>query len=410
MKNNITKAVYGDGTVAKSFAGLKALVTDAGTGIVGGIDSGTWMFWKNQFQSVASATGLQYPALKAGMNALWMKLVRGTEHPDLIVADGEIYATYESGLQENQRYADAKLGALGFETLKYKQRADRLRRRRHRHLDRRATCLNTKYLKFEIYRAAISKRSTCPTSARHGRCHQAHRLHGRADAVQPRDAGPHRADRHLSTRPPGVPRRALGGGGATPCAPPPASSTEAKEHDMSDNIALIRFVTGWVEDGVAEDGLPRYRETVKIIKTRAAADRRSTDRGDRGGFRGLRRAPTRCSRRSRRRASSAGRRRRLPAGAVAGGRRRRAEDAVGAATSSPSSSSPSCADAATTTMPGEIRELAERAKQMIALAKEIGQFEADDPRAGRPDRGAAASRSTSCAPPSRRSDAHDRLR
>ena len=83
------------------------------------------------------------------MNALWMKLIRGTEHPDLVVADAEVYATYESGLQENQRYADAKLGALGFETLKYKSAAIVF--------DGAATgliggyMLNTKYLKFEIY-------------------------------------------------------------------------------------------------------------------------------------------------------------------------------------------------------------------------------------------------------------------
>jgi hypothetical protein len=89
------------------------------------------------------------PALKAGMNALWMKLIRGAEKPDLIVADGEIYSTYESGLQENQRYADAKLGALGFETLKYKS-APLV-------FDGAATgitgayFLNTKYMKFEIY-------------------------------------------------------------------------------------------------------------------------------------------------------------------------------------------------------------------------------------------------------------------
>lgn len=149
MKNNITKAVYSDGTVAKSFAGLKAFVTDNGTGIVGGIDATTWVFWKNQFQSVARATGLQYPALKAGMNALWMKLIRGTEKPDLVLADAEIYSTYESGLQENQRYADATLGALGFETLKYKSAA--------MVFDGAATGLvggymiNTKYLKFEVY-------------------------------------------------------------------------------------------------------------------------------------------------------------------------------------------------------------------------------------------------------------------
>jgi len=149
MNNNITKAVYSDGTLAKSFAGLKAFVTDDGTGIVGGIDSSTWTFWKNQFQSVARATGLQYPALKAGMNALWMKLIRGTEKPDLVLADAEVYSIYESGLQENQRYADAKLGALGFETLKYKTAAIVF--------DGAATGLvggymiNTKYMKLEVY-------------------------------------------------------------------------------------------------------------------------------------------------------------------------------------------------------------------------------------------------------------------
>lgn len=149
MKNNITKAIYGDGTVAKSFAGLKAFVTDAGTGIVGGIDSTTWTFWKNQFVSIARATGLQYPALKAGLNSAWIKLIRGTEHPDLVLVDAEIYSTYEGGLQENQRYADANLGALGFETLKYKSAA--------MVFDGAATglvggyMLNTKYMKFEIY-------------------------------------------------------------------------------------------------------------------------------------------------------------------------------------------------------------------------------------------------------------------
>jgi hypothetical protein len=31
--------------------------------------------------------------------------------------------------------------------------------------------------------------------------------------------------------------------------------------------ALIRFVPGWAEDGTSEDGLPRYRQTVRIIKS-----------------------------------------------------------------------------------------------------------------------------------------------
>lgn len=147
MKNNITKAIYGDGTVAKSFAGLQAFVTDDGTGTVGGIDAATWAFWMNQFQAVGAAP--DFAALKAGMNTLWLKLVRGTEHPDLVLADATVYSVYEGGLQENQRYADARLGALGFETLKYKQAAIVY--------DNAATglvggyMLNTKYLKLEIY-------------------------------------------------------------------------------------------------------------------------------------------------------------------------------------------------------------------------------------------------------------------
>jgi hypothetical protein len=31
--------------------------------------------------------------------------------------------------------------------------------------------------------------------------------------------------------------------------------------------ALIRFKPGWAEDGIGEDGLPRYRETVRIVKS-----------------------------------------------------------------------------------------------------------------------------------------------
>lgn len=31
--------------------------------------------------------------------------------------------------------------------------------------------------------------------------------------------------------------------------------------------ALVRFTAGWALDGVSEDGLPRYRETVRVIKS-----------------------------------------------------------------------------------------------------------------------------------------------
>ena len=37
---------------------------------------------------------------------------------------------------------------------------------------------------------------------------------------------------------------------------------------MADTPTLVRFVAGWAEDGTSEDGLPRYRATVQVIKER----------------------------------------------------------------------------------------------------------------------------------------------
>jgi hypothetical protein len=36
---------------------------------------------------------------------------------------------------------------------------------------------------------------------------------------------------------------------------------------MEASQALVRFNAGWAEDGVSPDGLPRYRETVRITKS-----------------------------------------------------------------------------------------------------------------------------------------------
>ena len=156
----------------------------------------------NQFQAVARATGLQYPALKAGMNALWMKLVRGTEHPDLIVADAEVYATYESGLQENQRYTDSKLGGLGFETLKYKSAAivfDGAATGISTAPAGAAYFLNTKYLKLEIYSGYNFESLDLPDqSPDMDAITKAYRVHGCAHTQQQSDAGQTRRQRYVS--------------------------------------------------------------------------------------------------------------------------------------------------------------------------------------------------------------------
>ena len=54
------------------------------------------------------------------MDQMYVQLVRGNDHPDLIVADNNMYRYYLSSLQAIQRLqGDTELANLGFETLKY---------------------------------------------------------------------------------------------------------------------------------------------------------------------------------------------------------------------------------------------------------------------------------------------------
>ena len=116
--NNFSVDLYSTGALTNQIGGLGHLIQTDGTGTVGGIVAGTYTWWKNQFKEM-TGTGT-YASIQADMNAHWLSLNRGTDKPDLIVSTHDLYAAYEATLQDNQRYADAKMGALGFEALKYK--------------------------------------------------------------------------------------------------------------------------------------------------------------------------------------------------------------------------------------------------------------------------------------------------
>lgn len=116
--NNMSVDIYSDGTASNQIGGLEHLVTDDGTGTVGGINSGTYTFWKNKFKEMSDPT--TFANLKADMNNLWLQCCKGAQHPDLIVFSHDIYTVYESGLQDLQRYGDKKTAGMGFESLLYK--------------------------------------------------------------------------------------------------------------------------------------------------------------------------------------------------------------------------------------------------------------------------------------------------
>lgn len=125
MANGLSADLYSAGSLSNQMNGLQALVSDAGTGTVGGIVSATYTFWKNIVQSAAaplfgSSVTLSATTIRPFMNQLWLALERGTDKTDMILASDDYYTFYEDSLQQNQRYMDDKEAAAGFSSLRYK--------------------------------------------------------------------------------------------------------------------------------------------------------------------------------------------------------------------------------------------------------------------------------------------------
>ena len=122
MMNNISNDVYSDGTTdgGRQIGGMQLLVSDAGTGTVGGINSSTWSFWQNyvfDFSSNSLTPGAS--TIQEAMNNTWLKLTRNRDTPDLIVADNTYYQYYWQSLQAIQRIASDDMARSGFNSLKF---------------------------------------------------------------------------------------------------------------------------------------------------------------------------------------------------------------------------------------------------------------------------------------------------
>ena len=127
FKNNFSADVYSDGTLSNQINGLQALVADAGTGTVGGIDSSTWTFWKNKVQSAAAPIqggGAITPSattMESLMLPLWLAQTRGDDQPDLIVADTNYFTFFEQSQLSLKRYTTDETASGGFVAMKYKK-------------------------------------------------------------------------------------------------------------------------------------------------------------------------------------------------------------------------------------------------------------------------------------------------
>lgn len=122
MLNNLSSGVYSDGTgtSGKQIGGLQSLVSDAGTGTVGGIDSGTYTFWQNAIYDFSSnSLAASASTIQDAMNSLYLNLCRNRDRPDLIIADNTYFGYYWKSLQAIQRISDDKVASAGFRSLKF---------------------------------------------------------------------------------------------------------------------------------------------------------------------------------------------------------------------------------------------------------------------------------------------------
>ena len=124
LMNRIQTDIYGNGTGngGKNLTGLAAAVADSpSTGTYGGINRATWSFWRNQAFSGVTNGGAAVSAanIQSYMTQLAIKLVRGNDKADLIVADNNYYSLYVNSLQAIQRVTSAEEGAAGFASLKF---------------------------------------------------------------------------------------------------------------------------------------------------------------------------------------------------------------------------------------------------------------------------------------------------
>jgi hypothetical protein len=126
MANGLSRDLYSDGTATNQINGLQALIADAGTGTVGGINSTTFTFWQNVVQSAAAplqgggAIVVGPTTIESLFLPLYLRLTHGAEVPDFITLSEDYFTFFEQSQTSLKRYADSDEADAGFVRMKYK--------------------------------------------------------------------------------------------------------------------------------------------------------------------------------------------------------------------------------------------------------------------------------------------------
>lgn len=116
MVNKIGEALFNTSD-SDSIDGLPKLITDDGTGTIGGIATSSYPLWKNKYKNVAANPTAA--VLLKSMAELYRDCTRGKSSPDIIVTTPALYSLFESALTPQQRFTNSKLADAGFEALKF---------------------------------------------------------------------------------------------------------------------------------------------------------------------------------------------------------------------------------------------------------------------------------------------------
>lgn len=153
--NNMSLDLYSSGSLTNQMGGLGTIIQTNGQGTVGGIDSGTYTWWRNQYKEMSGSN--TYPDIKTDMMDQWMNCTRGTDQPDLIVSTQDLYSAYWAALVPNQRYtSDDKEATMGFNALRFQQ-ADVIFDRQSTNFTKtgeKMYFINSNYLELVVHRDA----------------------------------------------------------------------------------------------------------------------------------------------------------------------------------------------------------------------------------------------------------------
>jgi hypothetical protein len=111
MADNISTALYNDGTTAKALVGLRAILSTSNT--VGGIDQSSYSWWQSNVDSSTTTTSMS--AMQTQFNAASV----GNDAPTVCMVTRALLNSYYALLQPQQRFTDSQTAKGGFQNLMF---------------------------------------------------------------------------------------------------------------------------------------------------------------------------------------------------------------------------------------------------------------------------------------------------